>query len=141
MRLCVFLRVSSAPSHLWVLCAEGVSCVQRGWTANILDFARTGEPTRAAITVARARAFRRLTARCRYRRTGPPRAVTAGAVSPVSVLRACGFGERNRVTGAVVSIWFSVSHRQCVTSVAATAVAVAVRSNRGKYEFSRLTKT
>lgn len=52
-------------------------------------------------------------------------AVTAGA--PVSVLRACGFGERNRVIGAVVSIWFSVSHCQCVRS-AATAVVCTKKS-------------
>lgn len=44
------------------------------------------------------------------------------AVAPVSVLRACGFGERNRVNGAVVSIWFSVSHCQCVRSAATAAV-------------------
>lgn len=61
---------------------------------------------------------RRYRHRCRRRRAGT--AVTAAA--PVSVLRACGFGERNRVNGAVVSIWFSVSHCQCVRSAATAAV-------------------
>lgn len=84
----------------------------------------TYEAAAAAATVARARTLPLIRQVPLWPVVAAAAAGTAVfAATPVSVLCARAvFGERNRVTGAVVSIWFSVSHCQCVRSAATVAV-------------------